>query len=132
MNVMESLGQAGFSWTVTRRDGVAILTPAGELDLSSAAEFRRGFSHAMSQVKPVLIVADLQCVDFCDSSGLNALIQAAGTVEAEGGRLLFSGIQPRVARLLRMTGLDKRFRTCATADDAAALLSWPVDPGATA
>ncbi|GAB2909339.1 STAS domain-containing protein [Nonomuraea fastidiosa] len=106
---MGSIGRTGFSWVVTQRDDAAVLCPCGDLDLSSMEEFRSGLSEAMSCLCPPLVVVDLHEVDFCDSSGLNALIWAANTVEAAGGRLRLSGLQPRVSKLMRMTGLDRRF-----------------------
>ncbi|MEV4798457.1 STAS domain-containing protein [Nonomuraea sp. NPDC049421] len=106
---MGSIDRAGFSWVVTQRDDAAVLSPCGDLDLSSMEEFRSGLAEAMSCLRPPFVVVDLHEVDFCDSSGLNALIWAANTVEAAGGRLRLSGLQPRVSRLMRMTGLDRRF-----------------------
>jgi anti-sigma B factor antagonist len=122
---MGNVGQAGFTVVAEDRDGVAVLSPIGDLDLASAAEFRRSLANAMSRLDPPLIIADLQAVDFCDSSGLNALIWSANTVEAAGGRLVLSGITPRVARLLQITGLGKRFRAGDEVNDAAALLPGP-------
>ncbi|MCK2215725.1 STAS domain-containing protein [Actinomadura sp. ATCC 31491] len=119
-------GEYGFSWIVTQQDGVAVLSATGDLDLASAAEFRRGLSEATSGGRPPLVVADLGGVEFCDSSGLNALIQAANAVEAAGGRLVLSGLRPRVARLLRVTGLDRRFHA---ADDVAAAASVATGSG---
>ncbi|MEV0161427.1 STAS domain-containing protein [Nonomuraea fuscirosea] len=111
---MASADRTGFSWIVTQRDNTAVLSPAGELDLSTMGEFRDGLTHAMECIRPPLVVVDLQDVPFCDSSGLNTLIWAANTVEAAGGTFSLSGAQPRITRLLRLTGLDKRFSLCDT------------------
>ncbi|MEV0614407.1 STAS domain-containing protein [Nonomuraea sp. NPDC050404] len=104
--------RTGFSWIVTQRDDAAVLSPHGDLDLASMSEFRDGLTQAMECQRPPEVVVDLQGVSFCDSSGLNTLIWAANTVEGAGGRLRLAGAQPRVTRLLRMTGLDKRFSLC--------------------
>ncbi|MFB4280528.1 MULTISPECIES: STAS domain-containing protein [unclassified Nonomuraea] len=104
----------GFTWIVTQRDGAAVLSPEGDLDLATMEEFRNGLAQAMKCHRPPLVVVDLQGVGFCDSSGLNTLIWAANTVEAAGGRLQLSGAGPRVTRLLRLTGLDRRFSPCDT------------------
>lgn len=99
----------GFSWIVTRLDDASVLRAAGDLDLASVEEFRAGLAEAMAEPTPLHVVIDLQDIDFCDSSGLNALIWAANRVEETGGRLVLRGLRPRMARLLRMTGLDRRF-----------------------
>ncbi|UBU16159.1 STAS domain-containing protein [Nonomuraea gerenzanensis] len=106
---MRSADRTGFSWVVTQGDDSAVLRLAGELDLASKEEFRNGLAEAMSCLRPPSVIVDLQDVAFCDSSGLNTLIWAANAAEAVGGSVRLSGAQPRVARLLRMTGLDKRF-----------------------
>lgn len=106
---MGSAERTGFSWIVTQRDDAAVLSAVGDLDLASMEEFRSGIGQAMSGLRPPYVDVDLQRVYFCDSSGLNTLIWAANTVEAAGGRLRLSGLQPRVTRLLRLTGLDRRF-----------------------
>ncbi|WP_187414595.1 STAS domain-containing protein [Nonomuraea sp. PA05] len=106
---MRSADRTGFSWAVTESDDAAVLRPAGDLDLASKEEFRNGLAEALSCLRPPSVIVDLQDVAFCDSSGLNTLIWAANSAEAAGGTLRLSGAQPRITRLLRMTGLDKRF-----------------------
>ncbi|MCF6471102.1 STAS domain-containing protein [Nonomuraea sp. MG754425] len=106
---MRSADRTGFSWVVTQSDGSAVLRPAGDLDLASKEEFRNGLNEAMSCLRPPSVVVDMKGVEFCDSSGLNTLIWAANTVEGAGGRIRLTGLQPRLTRLLRMTGLDRRF-----------------------
>ncbi|MEV0629372.1 STAS domain-containing protein [Nonomuraea wenchangensis] len=117
--------ESGFSWIVTQQDGVAVLSATGDLDLASADEFHHGLSEAIAQAAPPLVVADMGAVEFCDSSGLNALIRASNAVESAGGRLVLSGLRPRLSRLLLVTGLDKHF---AAADDVAAAASLLTSP----
>ncbi|MEW9550522.1 STAS domain-containing protein [Nonomuraea sp. NPDC050783] len=116
-------GESEFSWIVAERHGVAVLSATGELDMASAEEFRRGLTEAISHVRPPLVVVDLRGVEFCDSSGLNALIRASSTVQAAGGRLVLSGLRPRVARLLLVTGLDKHFPCAEDVAAATALMA---------
>ncbi|WP_063765239.1 STAS domain-containing protein [Nonomuraea candida] len=111
---MGNANRTGFSWIVTQSGDSAVLSPAGDLDLASMEEFRHGLTEAIACLRPPRIVVDLRHVGFCDSSGLNTLIWAANTVEGAGGGLRLTGAQPRVTRLLRLTGLDKRFHLCDT------------------
>ncbi|MEU4514929.1 STAS domain-containing protein [Nonomuraea wenchangensis] len=117
--------ESGFSWIVTQQDGVAVLSATGDLDLASADEFQRGLSEAIAQATPPLVVADMGAVEFCDSSGLNALIRASNAVESAGGRLVLSGLRPRLSRLLLVTGLDRHFRAADDVSAAASLLTSP-------
>ncbi|MEV4292349.1 STAS domain-containing protein [Nonomuraea bangladeshensis] len=119
--------ESGFSWIVTQQGDVAVLSAAGDLDLASAEEFQHGLSEAIAQAAPPLVVADMAAVEFCDSSGLNALIRASNAVESAGGRLALSGLRPRLSRLLLVTGLDKHFRTAEDVAAAASLLTSPDD-----
>lgn len=119
--------RTGLSWTVTQRNEITVLSASGDLDLATVAEFRHGVDHALSRSERPLLVADLYEVDFCDSSGLSALIWTANSVEAAKGRLVLSRIQTRVAHLLRMTGLASHFRVCDNVSDAAEVLTRPDD-----
>ncbi|MEV0390630.1 STAS domain-containing protein [Nonomuraea sp. NPDC050643] len=122
---MGSVDRTGFSWVVTQSDDAAILSVAGDLDLAAVPEFRRGLTEAMSGQAPPLVIVDLGAVDFCDSSGLNTLIWAANAVESDKGHLVLSRLHPRLTRLLRITGLNRRFHTCETVVEATAMLSLP-------
>ncbi|MFC9818042.1 STAS domain-containing protein [Streptomyces virginiae] len=46
---------------------------------------------------------------FCDSSGLNALVQAQQIAAEHGRRISLRAPQPQVRRLLKMTGADALF-----------------------
>jgi anti-anti-sigma factor len=53
------------------------------------------------------LVVDLRGVDIMDSSGLRALIVERSRREPAGGTVTLANPTPLVARLLRVTGLDK-------------------------
>ncbi|MDR8412578.1 STAS domain-containing protein [Nonomuraea sp. 3-1Str] len=126
---MERAGarRAGFSWTTDRNDGVTVIALAGELDIATAGELRQAVGDAVSGGPdgPPLLVIDMLAVDFCDSTGLSVLVSAINGAAAAGGRAVLSGIGPRMARLLHVTGLDKRFQTYGTVDDAVQALRTP-------
>lgn len=56
------------------------------------------------------IVVDLVELSFCDSSGLNALVQARRTAEDHGRQLTLRAPRPQFLRLLKLTGADALFR----------------------
>ncbi|MFJ9597929.1 STAS domain-containing protein [Streptomyces virginiae] len=55
------------------------------------------------------MVVDLAELSFCDSAGLNALIQAHRIAAGHGKRLTLSSPQTQTLRLLKMTGADALF-----------------------
>jgi anti-sigma B factor antagonist len=53
------------------------------------------------------VLVDLTALDFCDSTGLRALIGAATELRAAGGRLSISVGEGPVTRLLVVTGASE-------------------------
>ena len=84
--------------------GIHVLALSGELDLESAPVLASRIDRARgSGVRRVLV--DLSRLDFCDSTGLRALIGAEQELRIAGGRLTV--VCPgggQVARLLDLTG----------------------------
>src|SRR5947209_6670309 len=92
--------------------GCAIAVVAGEIDISSVAQFRERLL-TLADSGGTLIV-DLNRVVFIDSSGLGALVAAARRVAEHGGSLYAVCSKPQPRRLLWMTGIDKRIPLAAT------------------
>lgn len=89
-------------------DGFACVAARGDLDLVTADAFR----HRLLELIDggcTRVLLDLSALDFCDSQGLRALVQAADRAEAAGGRVTLSGVRPLLARILYVTHLDRRF-----------------------
>ena len=96
----------GDPFSVQERDeaGVRVIAVAGELDIATAPDLCARLDASRSTRRPRLLV-DLTAVDFCDSTGLRALLGAASEVRAHGGR--FAIVCPptgEVARLLEIVG----------------------------
>lgn len=53
------------------------------------------------------LVIDLEAVTYIDSAGIGCLIHVYRLLEARGGSLELSALQPRVAATLSMTGVDR-------------------------
>ena len=71
-------------------EGTPVLVAlAGEMDIVSSRTFADTISE-LEQSAPDRIVVDLSGLTFVDSSGINALLQAARTVEARGGSLVLA------------------------------------------
>jgi anti-sigma B factor antagonist len=77
----------------------------GDLDLSTSPELGETLLREISGGNSVVL--DLSGVTFIDSTGLNALIQAFGACESNGGELaLTPNLPAQVSRVFRITGLD--------------------------
>ena len=87
--------------------GVKVIAVAGELDIATAPGLCARLDATRIGRRPRLLV-DLTDVDFCDSTGLRALLGAASEVRAHGGRFAMV-CRPggEVARLLEIVGASE-------------------------
>ncbi|ARE79505.1 hypothetical protein B6R96_36455 (plasmid) [Streptomyces sp. Sge12] len=82
----------------------------GEMDIDRAPMLHAALHAAITQPGgPAEIVVDLSDLSFCDSSGLNALIQARQTAAEHGRRIILRDPQPQFRRLLELTGAEALF-----------------------
>jgi anti-sigma B factor antagonist len=84
-------------------DGVRVIAARGELDLVTAPRLASRLDSTRRDGGRRILV-DLTGINFCDSTGLRALIGAANEVRAAGGRLAVCAGDGGVARLLTVTG----------------------------
>jgi anti-sigma B factor antagonist len=100
---------------------VPVVRVSGELDLSTAAQLCRAIQTAATTavLRPPRVVVDLTRLDFCDSTGLRALIGAVGEVRVLGGKAVVA-VTPGGAldRLLEMSGLNEFLRVADSSDEA--------------
>ena len=86
------------------RDGVAMVSVAGEIDLDSVGQFIDPLL-AMAADGVSEFVLDVSGISFIDSTGLSALVRL--TKAGGGTNVRLTGVTDRFAELLRMTGLDE-------------------------
>ena len=108
--------------TVESEPGVLVLTPVGELDITSADLLREAARHALA-ASPRCVVIDLAGVRFCGSTGLAVLIDALNNAEAAGVRFGTAGGPPIVRRVLEITRLGPVLGHRETVTDALAELA---------
>jgi len=89
----------------TARRVVAI---RGELDIAAAPRLYAGLTEIMRRHTPDLVL-DLSALTFCDSSGVTVLVRLAEAARLLGGELVLAAPAPRVAKVLRLTGVDRTF-----------------------
>ena len=91
-------------------DGVRLLEVFGELDLATAPSLCSALDAARTH-RVRRVVVDLTGVDFCDSTGLRALIGASKELRVSGGRLAIACLSGgAVARLFDIVGARESLR----------------------
>ncbi|MBD0693952.1 STAS domain-containing protein [Streptomyces sp. CBMA123] len=99
----------GLYVAVDDRASERIVTMAGELDRDSADALRTVLARPLHDGIRRIVV-DLAELRFCDSTGLNILLQARLDAEAAGRTLDVVRPRPIVARLFEVTGTDTVLR----------------------
>ena len=97
-----------FSTSVERRDGAAIVTMEGELDIATEAQATDGARRGRWTAPSVLVV-DLRELGFLDSTGVRVLLAADLRAREHGMRFGVVRGDGMVARLLEVTRIDQRF-----------------------
>jgi anti-sigma B factor antagonist len=77
----------------------------GEIDVYTAPQLREKLLPLCATEQTVSV--DLSQVKYIDSTGLGVLIGAYKAQRSAGGKLVLSGINARLRRLFRITGLDE-------------------------
>jgi anti-sigma B factor antagonist len=85
------------------RDGVYVVAPYGELDLSTTSEVRRALDRAEAS-DAAEIVLDLSGLRFIDSSGLHLVVSAVA--RSTGDRLRLLRGTPPVHRVFTLCGCE--------------------------
>jgi anti-sigma B factor antagonist len=87
-----------------------IVTAAGEIDLYTAPKLQADFAAIIDGAAPATrVVIDMSGVEFCDSTGMNALLAVLRQVRERGGELELAAPRPAIKKILQVTGLDSVF-----------------------
>lgn len=90
--------------------GEAVAELSGELDIASA-------EMAVSYVRDIIerhhgpVTVDLAAVTFCDAQGLAALVRMARYADQKDTPFRVASPRPPLIKIMRITGLDRRFLT---------------------
>jgi anti-sigma B factor antagonist len=90
-------------------DRHAVITVAGELDLSNHQQLRRAVAAAVDSGRCDIVI-DLSDTRFLDSAALGTLIGARRQTYARGGSFEILCRDPSLLRLFAITSLDRVFR----------------------
>ena len=104
--------------------GVIVVSAAGEIDRLTLPAWRRVSGAAARRLPPLRLaraahlVCDLSAVSFMSVAGLRALVELEETCAMDGVVVdVVTGDSHAVARLLRVTGIDRRFTPWACVED---------------
>lgn len=95
--------------------GRKLVRVAGEMDLANAHVLGTALEALAHQP---IVELDLRDLTYMDSSGLSVLVIFRKQQQAHGGRMLVSGLQPSVARLFDLAGMEMLFEIAPEAPDA--------------
>ena len=110
---MSDLSSAGITrgtpgYGTTCPTGETVVNLGGDLDILSA-------ELAVSYVRDVIdrhrgpVEVNLTALVFCDANGLAALVRMARYAEQKGRPFRLASPRPSLVKIMRITGLDRRF-----------------------
>lgn len=95
----------------TEKNGnsVTLILKERKLD-SSVSPTLKGEFLILCKPKVETLFVDLKDVEFCDSSGLSALLIADRKMKEHGGKVVLRNVHKSVASLMRISMLDRVFQ----------------------
>ncbi|WP_160147050.1 STAS domain-containing protein [Thermomonospora echinospora] len=119
--------------TLERRGPWTVLALAGALDFTTVGSLARRLDEVLAgaadRAPPPRLALRLADLAFCDSSGVNAIINVHKRLVAVGGRLVLVAPSRPVTRLLDITGLARCLTVTDTLPDGPPPGSRPEDEG---
>jgi anti-anti-sigma factor len=81
---------------------------SGDIDIFTSPALRQRLLNTLGYSTDLLIL-DLSKVTFCGAGGLGVLLGVQSRARARGITVALTGLPPFMTRLLRVSGLDRRF-----------------------
>ncbi|MCK2214417.1 STAS domain-containing protein [Actinomadura sp. ATCC 31491] len=100
---------------VERGGSRALVRVIGDLDKLTAPLLKESLTELFAEGR-MDVVVDASLLDFCDSSGLWALVEHQRRVAAHAGSLSLVGVHGVLQRVLEVTGLKAAFDGVALAE----------------
>jgi len=111
------LVETPFSYDVERRGDAAVVHLSGSCTMGESARLTETLvSLASEPVK--LIVVDMACLDFIESTGLGGIIAGHLRCRRNQGEVRLAGPVPSICHLLELTRLNQLFRVTKTVEEA--------------
>ena len=104
---------------VDNADDSVVVTVRGNLDIDSGTTLSTALDQVLAKPAPRIVV-DLSGIEFCDSTGLSALVVGHNRANAGGGWLRLAAPGDFLRHLLDTVGLTPRLAVFPTVGDALA------------
>jgi anti-anti-sigma factor len=91
-----------------KEKNIPVVSVKGRIDAVTAPEFEKNMSDLISKGENNLIInfADLE---YISSAGLRSILATAKKLKAEGGKMLFAGLQGPVEEVFKISGFYSIF-----------------------
>jgi len=99
---------SGAEYCYQNDGGRCVVKVKGEIDIYTAAEFKKQINAAIEEVTGGLHI-DCSELQYMDSTGLGVLIGALKRMKEQGRNIYLENLRPNVRKLFAITGLDKIF-----------------------
>ena len=101
-----------YSYETQSRDQLLRVALHGEIDHHGAIGLREDLDALILRERPKRLVLDLSCIEFMDSAGLGLLMGRYRLVRELGGVMALTAPNPRVMKILRLSGMERFFEIC--------------------
>jgi|SRR5579871_4891717 len=101
---------------------IVVLSIDGKGDYNNGREIEAYFHNMLQNDNPRHVILDLARMEYAGSSFLGTMMFWREAMVNQGGALVLYGLQPHVASVLRISGLDRILKICPDQDAALASL----------
>ncbi|MBO3461798.1 STAS domain-containing protein [Aetokthonos hydrillicola Thurmond2011] len=96
---------------------VKIFQPSGRLNAITGNKLRREIKELIWSEKNIIVLIDLQNVNFIDSSGLGILISAMQMIKSSNSQFFICSVNQQVKMLFELTKMDQIFKIFSNKDE---------------
>ena len=107
-NPKHTSANGGFEVQLEQGIGWSVIHLAGSIGIRQGEQFEKAMLKLVSHV-PRVVVLDLTDLRFINVIGLGVIVRFGTAVRARGGRLVLTGANPRICRLIRQVHLHELF-----------------------
>lgn len=117
----------GTGYEIRWVDGLPVVPAPAEIDVTNAGELRRAIQSCTDPENPTPVV-DMSETTFCDSAGVEQLVQAHRQAAAAGGEIRLVIGSASVMRILTIVGVDRLVPIFTSLEEAVAEAPEPSRP----
>jgi anti-sigma B factor antagonist len=110
-------------------DRAAVVSAPAQIDAGNAGDVLACLLSVIREA-PAMLIVDMTATAFCDSAGLNSLVQAFRRAGAGGIEMRLAAGGPAVRRILEITGIDQLIGSYPSVPES--LIGEPGPPGSQA